>query len=79
MTNWTTENTNNTSWTNESETTMTDTWENLEKSGTIDNGGYDYEEEDMEYDQDIDVDTGNQVFYDGLGQTTTWNNINKTI
>jgi len=52
---------------------MTTTWENLEKPGTI-IGGWDYEEEDMDYDQVLDVDTGNAVLYEGLGLSQNWNN-----
>ncbi len=77
MTNWTTEDKETTTWTDEDKTVMTDTFENLEKVGTI-IGGYDYEEEDMDYDQVLDLDTGNTVFYEGLGISTDWTNINKT-
>lgn len=54
------------------------TWENLEKVGVIE-GGWEYEEANLTYDQIIDIDTGNKVYYNGLGLLTTWSNISKTI
>jgi len=78
MTTWTNENKETTTWTEETKTVMTDDFENLEKVGTI-TGGWDYEEQDLDYEQIADVDTGNTVFYEGLGITTDWTNINKTI
>lgn len=54
------------------------TWENLEKVGAL-TGGWEYEEANLTYDQINDLDTGNLVYYGGLGILTTWTNINKTI
>jgi len=79
MTTWTNENKETTTWTGENKTVMTDTWENLEKPGIINDGGWDYEEQDLDYDQILDLDTGNTVFYEGLGVSTDWTNLNKTV
>lgn len=54
------------------------TWENLEKAGAL-TGGWQYEEANLTYDQITDIDTGNYVYYEGLGMLTTWSNIAKTI
>lgn len=56
---------------------MTTTWENLEKSGVL-TGGWQYEEANLTYDQITDIDTGNYVYYEGLGLLAVWTNINKT-
>ena len=53
-------------------------WDNLEKSGVI-TGGWDYNEPNLNYDQIVDPDTDNNVYYEGLGIITTWSNIAKTI
>lgn len=49
------------------------TWENLEKPGFA-NGGWDYNENNLEYNQDLDVDTGLSVVYNALGTANTWTN-----
>ena len=54
------------------------TWDNIEKSGTI-GGGWFYNEANLEYNQLIDPDSGNPVYYDGLGVSSSWTNIPKTI
>ncbi len=49
------------------------TWDNLEKIGTI-TGGWSYNEVNLAYDQPVDPDTGNTVYYNGIGLSTTWTN-----
>ncbi len=53
------------------------TWDLLEKSGFA-NGAWDYDEPNMAYDQDIDLDTGSNVFYNALGTQNAWSNLNKS-
>jgi len=52
-------------------------WDNLEKTG-FPNGGWIYNENNMNYNQDLDADTGVDVDYNLLGDPDTWININKT-
>jgi len=47
------------------------TWDLQEKPST-DVGGWDYNEELIAYNQDLDEDTGNPVYYNGLGGSQTW-------
>ena len=54
------------------------TWGNLEKTGAL-TGGWQYDEPNLTYDQLIDVDTDNLVYYDGIGLLAVWTNIAKTI
>lgn len=55
---------------------MPTTWDNLEKPTTY-IGGWTYDEAGITYDMVIDLDTGNKVYYDGLGLLSVWTNINK--
>lgn len=49
------------------------TWDNQEKPGTL-VGGWSYNELGLTYNQVLDLDTGNTVFYNGLGIAQTWTN-----
>lgn len=49
------------------------TWDNQEKPGAL-IGGWSYDELGLTYDQVLDLDTGNTVFYNGLGIAQTWTN-----
>ena len=53
------------------------TWDLLEKTG-FNNGGWDYDEPNMTYNEDIDQDTGSDVNYNALGTAGTWTNTNKS-
>lgn len=53
------------------------TWDLIEKSGFT-GGGWDYNEPNLTYNEDIDPDTGASVTYNSLGTEDTWTNINKT-
>lgn len=53
-------------------------WDLLEKSITGTGSGWDYNESELAYDQDVDTDTGSDVFYNGLGTQDTWSNISKS-
>jgi hypothetical protein len=53
-------------------------WDTIEKAGTS-NGGWTYDEDNLEYDQLIDPDSGNKVYYNGVGTSVAWTNIPKTI
>lgn len=52
------------------------TFDNIEKSGTT--GGWTYDEPNMDYDQDIDPDSGDFVTYNGLGNDSSFTNITKS-
>ena len=52
-------------------------WDLIEKGGIT--GGWEYNESNLEYDQIIDQDSQNYVFYNGVGVATVWSNIAKTI
>jgi len=52
-------------------------WDLIEKTGFA-LGGWDYNEPNMQYNQDIDADTSNSVTYNQLGASGTWNNLNKS-
>jgi hypothetical protein len=53
------------------------TWDNIEKSGTG-NGGWEFNEPNLTFNQSIDPDSGNTVYFNGLGLSTTWTNISKS-
>lgn len=55
---------------------MTTTWDNLEKPTTF-SGGYQFNESTLEFNQDLDPDTGNIVYFNGVGLLSTWTNIAK--
>jgi len=55
---------------------MTTTWDNLEKSGGI-TGGWSFNETNMSFNQSLDIDTGNTVFFNGLGLLAIWTNLTK--
>jgi len=52
------------------------TWDLLEKSGFT-GGAWDYDEPNMAYNQDIDIDTSSSVTYNSLGTSGTWSNLTK--
>lgn len=56
---------------------MSTTWENLEKSTTFE-GGWDFNEIDITFNQTTDPDTGNIVYFNGLGLLSVWTNITKS-
>jgi hypothetical protein len=57
---------------------MATTWDLQEKSGSL-SGGWQYDEANLLYDSLIDPDTGNPVYYDGLGLYDAWALITKSI
>ena len=53
-------------------------WDLIEKSGNPLGGGLDYDEGNMAYNVNIDLDTGLSVTYNGLGGVAdTWSYIAK--
>ena len=56
---------------------MTASWDNQEKPG-LEGGGWDYEENLITYDEDIDPDFGLVVRYNGLGTAQSFTNQNKS-
>ena len=52
-------------------------WNLLQKSGFA-NGGWTYEELEIAYNQDKDIDTLSDVNYNSLGTHGTWSNLNKS-
>lgn len=52
------------------------TFENREKPGT-NIGGWDYNEDEITYNESLDPDTNLTVFYNGLGVSTNWSNETK--
>jgi hypothetical protein len=55
---------------------MPTTWDNIEKSGGI-TGGWSFNEVSISFNQVLDVDTFNTVFFNGLGLLAVWTNLNK--
>jgi len=55
---------------------MPTTWENLEKPTTF-SGGITFNEAGIAFNQVIDPDTGNIVYFNGVGLLSTWTNIAK--
>ena len=53
------------------------TWDNQEKP-VASGGGQFYDEINLFYDALVDVDSGNEVFYDGTGASGSWTNQNKS-
>jgi len=53
-------------------------WDNQEKTGRG-NGGWKFNEPNLTFNQMFDPDTGNIVYFNGLGLTVTWTNIAKTV
>lgn len=53
------------------------TWDLIEKSG-FSQGGWDYDEPNLAYNEDMDPDTGSSVAYNSLGTAGTWTNTNKS-
>lgn len=49
------------------------TWNNFDKTGVV-GGGWQYNEANLTYNQVIDPNTGNIVYYNGIGLPTTWSN-----
>jgi hypothetical protein len=49
------------------------TWENIGKPGNQGSGQL-YDDLNLEYDALTDPDSGNSVFYDGIGQSQVWTN-----
>lgn len=52
-------------------------WDNIEKPG-VSGGGWDYNENLITYNQDIDPDTSLTVYYNGLGVVQSWSNQSKS-
>lgn len=52
-------------------TNMSTIWEPYELSG-ITGGGWEYDDEDTEYDDDVDDETGKTLYYDGEGTVQVW-------
>lgn len=50
---------------------MTTTWDDIELTGTG-TGGWEYNEPNLTYNQDVDPDSGESVLYNGIGFTTSW-------
>lgn len=55
------------------------TWDAQEKPGILAGGGWDYDEDQLEYDSDEDPESSAQVVYNGEGEDTNWTNENETI
>lgn len=53
-------------------------WENQEKPGTATGYGWDYNETGIAYNQDIDTDTSLDIYYNGLGLSSTWSKQTKS-
>lgn len=53
------------------------TWDNLEKPGFA-NGGWEYNETNLTYNEVIDPDTQLSVTYNGLGTAVSWSNQTKS-
>jgi len=53
------------------------TWDNNEKPGMA-GGGWDYNEPNMTYDEDIDPDSQLTVYYNGLGTVPAWTDVSKS-
>lgn len=51
-------------------------WDNQEKP-KADEGGWDYNEQNLNYDEDIDPDSNLPVKYNSLGTAQEWTNQNK--
>jgi len=56
---------------------MTTTWDLIEKSSTS-LGGWQYNENNLTYNQAIDPDSGGTVNYNGFGNTATWSLLTKS-
>lgn len=69
---WNNSNKSVTNFTNQSKNTSF--YNGQEKAGQ----GYFYDELVMFYDQILDVNSGNEVFYDGDGVSVIWLNTNKS-
>lgn len=50
---------------------MTTIWDNQEESGTFE-GGWTYDDINLAYDSATDPDSGEVVYYDGIGSTVSW-------
>ena len=55
---------------------MSTIWDLIEKVGTF-LGGWQYNEPNLTYNQLLDPDSGNVVYYNGLGLGQTWTLENK--
>lgn len=53
------------------------TWDTIEKSGTV-NGGWFFNENNLTFNQEIDEDSGNTVYFNGFGLSANWINIPKS-
>jgi hypothetical protein len=54
------------------------TWDFQEKSGTG-VAGWEYNENNLEYNSLLDPDSGNTVYYNGFGLSQSWSLLTKTI
>ena len=52
-------------------TNMSTTWETYELPG-VTGGGWEYDNAAMTYDDLVDADTGQTLYYDGEGTSQTW-------
>lgn len=48
-------------------------WDRRERSGKA----WTYNDNNLTYNQAVDPDSGDTVYYNGLGSTTTWSNLTK--
>lgn len=55
------------------------TWDYQEKSGTNSPGGWHYNEVDLTYNQANDPESGNIVYYNGSGLSSSWTYLTKTV
>ena len=54
------------------------TWDLQEKSGEETGGGWRYEDPNLTYNAATDPDSGDIVYYNGIGLTVTWVNQTKS-
>jgi len=54
------------------------TWDYQEKSNTS-TGGWQYNESNLEYNSMLDPDSGSPVYYNGIGLSSSWSLLSKTI
>lgn len=53
---------------------MPATWDPQEKPGLLNGGGWDYDDNLLEYDSDEDPESSLSTKYDGEGETQSWTN-----
>lgn len=57
---------------------MATTWETYELPGLNPGAGWEYDDEDLAYDDDIDDETGHTLYYDSEGTDQVWTTQNKS-